>query len=52
MDDKDLETMTRLQALVFLTLREMSVEDRKDIIREFCGYCGAEDSGCHCMNDE
>ena len=33
-------------------LKELSAEQRLEIFGAFCKYCGNEDPGCQCWNDE
>lgn len=33
-------------------LERLSDQERVELFGEYCKYCGSEDSGCQCWNDE
>lgn len=33
-------------------LRKLNIVERLKILSQFCSYCGKEDPGCQCWNDE
>lgn len=37
---------------VLADLRSLSIVERIKVLSEFCSYCGTEDPGCQCWNDE
>lgn len=55
--EKDIKSyMLRIRLVLLNNVKEMfsklTDEERMEVISDYCKYCGCNDNGCQCWNDD